>query len=102
MLITKANRPQLQHFVQKKYLENFCDSNGTLQAHLIRSLDGSTLTSKWVEGNPNSLGKQKNIYTLSDGSPYRIEDQFCKVEPPGMTAIGHILAHRPDTVTPAD
>jgi Protein of unknown function (DUF4238) len=98
------NRPTGQHFVQKKYLENFCDASGKLQAHHAQSRDGKTLDCKWFESNPGGLATEQNIYTAYDqeGSPYRIETEHLarKIEPPGLAAINQILTEHPDMIAP--
>ena len=100
------NRPTGQHFVQKQYLENFCDPSGKLQAHHAQSRDGKSLDCKWFESNPAGLGIEQNIYTVydKDGSPYRIEKEHLavKIEPPGMEVISQILSEHPDLIAPAD
>jgi Protein of unknown function (DUF4238) len=102
MPIGKTNRPEGQHFVQKAYLKNFCDPNGKLNAYLVLSRDGSSLESKWIEGTPEKLGKENNIYTLQDGSPFCMEEHFQGIEDAGMAAIHRMLAGRLDVVAPAD
>ena len=96
------NRPEGQHFVQRAYLENFCDPSGKLNSCVMLSSDGVSVTPKWITGSPRSLGKENNLYTLQSGAPFALEHHLEKVESGGMKVITNVLATRPDAVISQD
>jgi hypothetical protein len=96
------NRPEGQHFVQRAYLENFCDPPGKLNSCVLLSTGGASITPKWISGSPATLGKENNLYTLQEGSPFAIENRLQQIEVAGMDAIRKVLADRPDKVAPKD
>jgi hypothetical protein len=98
----QMNRPVGQHFVQRAYLENFCDPPGKLNSCLLLSSDGISIQPKWIVGSPKFLGKENNLYTLQSGAPFAIEHHLCNIEHAGMQVIARVLEHRPETVSSDD